>query len=110
MEEVTSGSSGSDSSDSDSSVELAKPVFIKKRKVEEILQSKEVDPNRLDKYSIPEDDQIGELLDDTDDLNPEEEYELWKLRELTRYERDMTVLRERETQVGSRGPDVKTNR
>ncbi|KAF8003153.1 hypothetical protein HF325_002398 [Metschnikowia pulcherrima] len=98
-----SDSSSDSSSDSDSQLHLARPIFLKKRqniknetsrdspnaalaKAEHILKiaAKSVE-------NLPFDG-----VDDRDDIDPEEEYRQWTLREAARKKRDFDRLAEEE--------------
>ncbi|KAI9600879.1 hypothetical protein H4Q26_000673 [Puccinia striiformis f. sp. tritici PST-130] len=121
-EEHSSGSSsGSGDSESSSEEEklvpIYKPVFITKRNRETILnQPNNQSETELENKRIEEDqrrklstqklveqtlireisekevDQVFPDVDDTDGLDPESEFESWKLRELKRLRRDREIL------------------
>ncbi|KAI7967621.1 hypothetical protein MJO29_000898 [Puccinia striiformis f. sp. tritici] len=121
-EEDSSGSSsGSGDSESSSEEEklvpIYKPVFITKRNRETILnQPNNQSETELENKRIEEDqrrklstqklveqtlireisekevDQVFPDVDDTDGLDPESEFESWKLRELKRLRRDREIL------------------
>ncbi|RLV94781.1 hypothetical protein JA1_001591 [Spathaspora sp. JA1] len=100
--------SSSGSSSEEEQVQIAKPVFIsKKQRSEQSQQSQPAEEERkrqvlmsklsTDQTITPEselnkkqDDFDG--IDDTDDLNPEEEYNAWKQREILRFNRDQNLI------------------
>ena len=104
--------SSDDSSSSSSSEEetIIKPVFISQRKsqqsttkeisrVEEEQRKKEILNSKLDqKEASIEETQRDEFdgVDDTDDIEPELEYENWKTRELLRLKRDFEIIKQLE--------------
>ncbi|PLW37543.1 hypothetical protein PCASD_10265 [Puccinia coronata f. sp. avenae] len=117
-----SGSSSSEEEESDESEKLApiyKPMFITKRnretippqqtETEEDLERKRleeeerrkkasqklVEETLLREIAEKEVDQVFPDVDDTDGLDPEAEFEAWKLRELKRLRRDREALIQR---------------
>ncbi|EGW32542.1 uncharacterized protein SPAPADRAFT_51088 [Spathaspora passalidarum NRRL Y-27907] len=108
----------SDSSESSSSEEeqqqIAKPVFIsKKNRTESPHQASTEDEDKrkrevlLSKLSTDQtitsegetnkpSNEDFDGIDDTDDLNPEEEYNAWKQREVMRFNRDQQLIIEKE--------------
>lgn len=103
--------SSDDSSSSSSEEEtIIKPVFISQRKsqqsttkeisrVEEEQRKKEILNSKLDqKETSIEETQRDEFdgVDDTDDIEPELEYENWKTRELLRLKRDFEIIKQLE--------------
>lgn len=80
--------------------EPLQPVFIKRNRLGEkktipTEQLTEVKLN-VEKYMVLPEEAPETLVDDTDDVDPEREYDEWKEREKERYERDMLALKERE--------------
>lgn len=97
----TSENSGSsaDSSSEDNPELLARPVFLKKSKkplknhssLAHILARAEYHQQIDTKEAVKE---KYDSIDDTDNVDPEKEYEMWKLREKTRRNRDRRRLEE----------------
>lgn len=113
-DDSSSDDSSSDDSSSDDQVML-KPVFVSKTKrnqKKDISFSKgdnEEDENRIRNITLAKvehnlkidlqdisNDVEYDGIDDTDDMNPEQEYEDWKARESNRYIRDRKVSQEQE--------------
>lgn len=102
----TSSSGSSSSSSSENQMTLAKPVFIRKPKPS---ASKQTTLSKSRSALLARIDQQSQLLevtdstkesfdgiDDTDDLDPEAEFDEWQRREVARMERDTAVMRELE--------------
>ena len=93
--ESSSGSGSDSDSDSDSQLIILKPVFIKSSRTVKNPR------NQFDKKL--KFDNVGsavesspQIVDDTDDLDPEAEYAAWKDRELQRYMRYKQHLQEKD--------------
>lgn len=80
--------------------EPLQPVFIKRDRLGEkkTIPSEQLTEVKLnvEKYMVLPEEAPETLVDDTDDVDPEREYDEWKEREKERYERDMLALKERE--------------
>ncbi|KAK6197417.1 uncharacterized protein RJT21DRAFT_116349 [Scheffersomyces amazonensis] len=107
-------SSEENSSSSEEEQLLLKPVFLSKAKRSQIQskgpqdrsfhesnRAKEITLSNLENTSqdidvskIADDDFNG--IDDTDDLDPEQEYLDWRKRELQRYKRDQQILKQKD--------------
>ncbi|ODV78271.1 uncharacterized protein CANTADRAFT_262663 [Suhomyces tanzawaensis NRRL Y-17324] len=110
-------SSEYESTSSESSQEVLKPVFVKKGKKAE-LDTKEVVKDqaktiisKLESKGTKSPD-VSEKndfdgVDDTDDLDPEQEFEQWKERERLRFLRDRQLLQTEETAKEDRLRGVK---
>lgn len=104
MSTSDSGSSLEESSSDDGSSLLARPVFLKKTKKQpqkaastsKLAISRAEFQSLLDAKEAKSTDFSG--VDDTDNLDPEQEYALWKLRELQRRQRDRLRLEQLETE------------
>lgn len=101
-----SSESGSSSESENESPILAKPVFVKKNqkntapssKTGNVLAKAEFQQNLESKEAKV---QSFDGVDDTDDIDPEGEFEAWKQRERARKERDLKV--DDEDEAGGKG-------
>lgn len=104
MSSSDSGSNLDESSSDDGASLLARPVFLKKTKTPQ--KTATAPPNhaisRAEYHSVlhakeaKTTDYSG--VDDTDNVEPEQEYARWKLRELQRRQRDRLRLEQLETE------------
>ncbi|KAM9938999.1 hypothetical protein OXX80_001538 [Metschnikowia pulcherrima] len=98
-----SDSSSDSSSDSDSQLHLARPIFLKKRQSIKNETSRD-SPNaalakaeHISKIAAKSVESLPfDGVDDRDDIDPEEEYRQWTLREAARKKRDLDRLAEEE--------------
>lgn len=98
-----SDSSSDSSSDSDSQLHLARPIFLKKKQNTKSETSRD-SPNaalakaeHILKIAAKSVENLPfEGVDDRDDIDPEEEYRQWTLREAARKKRDFARLAEEE--------------
>ncbi|CAN3352864.1 hypothetical protein DICA3_E02080 [Diutina catenulata] len=90
MSDGTSASSSEESSsDDEPQLLVAKPVYVAKEtsKPQERADTAPVaEPVHVVTAAV---DNEGETVDDTDDVDPELEYQQWQARETARYQRDM---------------------
>ncbi|EMG49454.1 hypothetical protein G210_5778 [Candida maltosa Xu316] len=108
--EYESSGDESSSSSSEEEVLITKPVYISKTQRNEppkqnddeasSERQKQIINSKLDqkiepKESVTEKDEY-DGIDDTDDINPEIEFENWKLRELERFKRDQEIIKQLE--------------
>ncbi|KAG7662788.1 uncharacterized protein J8A68_003711 [[Candida] subhashii] len=118
MSDNNSSCDDSDSSDSSSSEDeqIQKPIFIsKKQRIKQLTQEdqklnedrqKQIllsklennDSKSLTEVATDNADDLFDGIDDTDDLDPEQEYDAWKQRELMRFERDQKIIEQQELQ------------
>lgn len=104
MSSSESDSSLDDSSSDDGASLLVRPVFLKKAKkapqkaapTPNLVIAKAEFRSLLDAKQAKTTDFSG--IDDTDNVDPEQEYALWKLRELQRRQRDRLQLEQLETE------------
>lgn len=99
-----SDSESSETSSSSSEDEIAKPVYILKKQQElsATKSSREVLLSQLELKDAKVDSEEKYAVDDTDDLDPELEYNNWKLREKARFLRDQQIIREAEMEKEER--------
>ncbi|EMR09200.1 hypothetical protein PNEG_02537 [Pneumocystis murina B123] len=77
-------------------LEFQKQRIIEQEKRKEETRILVEDEIRKDEFKYSSDDSDGIEVDDTDDLNPEEEKAAWKLRELSRIKREKMFFVEKE--------------
>ncbi|GEQ69639.1 hypothetical protein JCM33374_g3312 [Metschnikowia sp. JCM 33374] len=94
----SSGSGSDSSSDSDSELRLSRPVFLKKK--QKVSSTPSHDSSRaalakaehLQQIESKSSDKVPfDGIDDSDDIDPEEEYKQWQLREASRKKRDAKI-------------------
>ncbi|KAK6463685.1 hypothetical protein DFJ63DRAFT_312994 [Scheffersomyces coipomensis] len=112
--EYDSNQSSSDEDSSSSEEEeklMLKPIFVSKSKRQSQDQltpttnSKDITISKLDNLTQDDkldvsnlnDDNNFDGIDDTDDIDPEQEYNAWKQRELNRYNRDQLILQQQDS-------------
>lgn len=98
------------SSESSSEDEIAKPVYVlKKQQGESTNASRKVLLSQLELKGTKEDTEDRYDVDDTDDLDPQLEYENWKQREKLRFLRDQQLIRDAEMEKERKKKDTNNN-
>lgn len=110
--DTDSGSdSGSGSSSDSDSPPLPKPVFVnraKRNQANEISNSEEISAktsiiSKLQNYEPAKEQEPDEVeIDDTDDVDPEGEFDAWRARELFRFNRDRQILETHQLEIQER--------
>jgi microfibrillar-associated protein 1 len=81
---------------------VAEEAARRKAAADEIVEEqirKDIAAKAAGKANWDDDEELGDEVDDTDDLDPEAEYAAWKLRELKRIMRDREAIEAREKEL-----------
>lgn len=98
------------SSESSSEDEIAKPVYVlKKQQGESNNASRKILLSQLELKGTKVDTEDRYDVDDTDDLDPQLEYENWKQREKLRFLRDQQLIRDAEMEKERKKKDTSNN-